>query len=431
MCRILYLRALFFLKDKAKMNIKDLTCGLDFGTSNSIISLTDKATRKEVFSYSTSSILYFPDTNEMKYYVGKEAHNKYIEEEMTGRLLKSVKTLLRQDKFLSTWISGKRMTPDQLVTCIIRHLKEKAEAFTDTEITDVILGRPAVFSEDIKQENLAVNRLTLAARNAGFKNIKLQLEPIAAALSYEQQLDHSENVLVADLGGGTSDFTIMNLSPGKIRKEDRKDDIIAHGGVYIGGDLFDSEIMWYKVTPHLGRGAKYQSYDKEIEVPSILYRELKNWERTFMLKESKLRRSMDSYYHLSGNNPRINNVRVLIDNNYVFSLFKRIEQSKINLSDGKETTIDFEKDAISIHEPFTPSEFATIIERHTNEIEQYLRKMLETAKYKAEDIDSVFITGGSSLVIPVREILYRIFGEDKIRTGNTFNSVAYGLSLSY
>ena len=413
------------------MNIKDLTCGLDFGTSNSIISLTDKATRKEVFSYSTSSILYFPDTNEMKYYVGKEAHNKYIEEEMTGRLLKSVKTLLRQDKFLSTWISGKRMTPDQLVTCIIRHLKEKAEAFTGTEITDVILGRPAVFSEDIKQENLAVNRLTLAARNAGFKNIKLQLEPIAAALSYEQQLDHSENVLVADLGGGTPDFTIMNLSPGKIRKEDRKDDIIAHGGVYIGGDLFDSEIMWYKVTPHLGRGAKYQSYDKEIEVPSILYRELKNWERTFMLKESKLRRSMDSYYHLSGNNPRINNVRVLIDNNYVFSLFKRIEQSKINLSDGKETTIDFEKDAISIHEPFTPSEFATIIERHTNEIEQYLRKMLETAKYKAEDINSVFITGGSSLVIPVREIFYRIFGEDKIRTGNTFNSVAYGLSLSY
>ncbi len=394
------------------MNINELTCGLDFGTSNSIISLTDKATRKEVFSYSESSILYFPDTNEMKYYVGKEAQDKYIEEEMTGRLLKSVKTLLRQDKFLSTWIFGKRMTPDQLVTCIIRHLKEKAEAFAGAEITDVILGRPAVFSEDPKQETLAVNRLTLAARNAGFRNIKLQLEPIAAALSYEQRLDHSENVLVADLGGGTSDFTIMNLSPDKIRKEDRKDDIIAHGGVYIGGDLFDSEIMWYKVTPHLGRGVKYQSYDKEIEIPSILYRELKNWERTFMLKESKLRRSMDNYY-------------------YVFSLFKGIEQSKINLSTGEDTTIDFEKETIHIHEPFTPGEFATIIERHTTEIERYILKILDTAQYNAADIDSVFITGGSSLVIPVREILYRIFGKDKIRTGNTFNSVAYGLSLSY
>ena len=351
------------------MNINELTCGLDFGTSNSIISLTDKATRKEVFSYSESSILYFPDTNEMKYYVGKEAQDKYIEEEMTGRLLKSVKTLLRQDKFLSTWIFGKRMTPDQLVTCIIRHLKEKAEAFAGAEITDVILGRPAVFSEDPKHD--------------------------------------------------------------KIRKEDRKDDIIAHGGVYIGGDLFDSEIMWYKVTPHLGRGVKYQSYDKEIEIPSILYRELKNWERTFMLKESKLRRSMDNYYHLSGNNPKIDNARVLIDNNYVFSLFKGIEQSKINLSTGEDTTIDFEKETIHIHEPFTPGEFATIIERHTTEIERYILKILDTAQYNAADIDSVFITGGSSLVIPVREILYRIFGKDKIRTGNTFNSVAYGLSLSY
>lgn len=413
------------------MNMNDLTCGLDFGTSNSIISLTDKTSQKEVFSYSASSILYFPDTNEMTWYVGKEAHDKYIEEEMTGRLLKSVKTLLRQDKFLSTWIFGKRMTPDQLVTCIIGHLKEKAEAFAGSEITDVILGRPAIFSEDPKQEKLAVARLTQAARNAGFKNIKLQLEPIAAALSYEQRLDHSEKVLVADLGGGTSDFTIMSLSPDKVRKEDRKDDIIAHGGVYIGGDLFDSEIMWYKVTPHLGRGAKYQSYDKEIEVPTILYRELKNWERSFMLKESKLRHSMDSYYHLSGNNPKIDNVRVLIDNNYVFSLFKSIEQAKINLSGGGSTMIDFEKETISIHEPFAPAEFATIIERYTTEIEQYICRLLETACYTPADIDSVFITGGSSLVLPVREILYRLFGKDKIRTGNTFNSVAYGLSLSY
>lgn len=178
--RILYLCCPIFIKQKAKMNMNELTCGLDFGTSNSIISLTDKSTQKEVFSYSASSILYFPDTNEMTWYVGKEAHDKYIEEEMTGRLLKSVKTLLRQDKFLSTWIFGKRMTPDQLVTCIIRHLKEKAEAFTGTEITDVVLGRPAIFSEDPKQENLAVSRLTLAARNAGFRSIKLQLEPIAA-----------------------------------------------------------------------------------------------------------------------------------------------------------------------------------------------------------------------------------------------------------
>lgn len=412
------------------MDVNELTCGLDFGTSNSIISLTDKETRKEVFSYSESSILYFPETNDMVYYVGKEAHNKYIEEEMKGRLLKSVKTLLSQDKFLSTNIYGKRLTPDQLVTCIIHHLKKKAEEFAGAEITDVVLGRPAIFSEDLKKEDIAVKRLILAAQNAGFKNIKLQLEPIAAAFSYEQSLKHSENVLVADFGGGTSDFTIMKLSPDKIHKQDRKEDIIAHGGVYIGGDLFDSEIMWYKITPHLGRGVKYQSYDKEIEVPSILYRELRNWEKTFMLKESKLRRSMDNYYNLSGNNPRIDNLRVLIDNNYVFSLFKKIEQAKIDISNWDESAIEFIKESINIHEPFKPAEFETIIVKYTTEIELYIVNLLHSVGYKAENIDSVFITGGSSLVVPIRNILYKLFGKEKIRLGDTFNSVAFGLSLS-
>lgn len=412
------------------MNVNELTCGLDFGTSNSILSLTDKKTRKEVFSYSDSSILYFPETNDMVYYVGKEAHDKYIEEEMKGRLLKSVKTLLRQDKFLHTWVCGKKLTPDQLATCIIRYLKDKAEAFVGAEITDVVLGRPAIFSDDAIKENTAVNRLILAAQNAGFKNIKLQLEPIAAAFSYEQSLTHSENVLVADFGGGTSDFTIMNLSPDKIHKQNRTDDIIAHGGVYIGGDLFDSEVMWYKVTPHLGRGVKYQSYDKEVEVPNILYRELRNWEKTFLLKESKLRRSMDNYYVFSGNNPRIDNVRVLIDNNYVFSLFKKIEQAKIDLSDSRQAKIEFSKESIHILEPFDSTEFENMIEKYTSEIEQYILNLLLSAGYSADKIDSVFITGGSSLVIPVRNILYKIFGKEKIRQGDTFNSVAYGLSLS-
>ena len=197
----------------------------------------------------------------------------------------------------------------------------------------MILGRPAVFSEDPKQETLAVNRLTLAARNAGFRNIKLQLEPIAAALSYEQRLDHSENVLVADLGGGTSDFTIMNLSPDKIRKEDRKDDIIAHGGVYIGGDLFRFGNHVVQSDSPSGWGVKYQSYDKEIEIPSILPR-TENWERTFMLKEANCAVRWITTT-ISGNNPKIDNVRVLIDNNYVFSCSKESSNQNKPLDRGR------------------------------------------------------------------------------------------------
>lgn len=407
-----------------------LACGLDFGTSNSVISLTDVQTRKEVFTYATGSILYFPYADLNTCYVGKEAQEKYVEDGMTGRLLKSVKSLLRQDNFLFTWIWGKKVTPDQLVTYIICHLKEKAEAFTGYPLTDVVLGRPAVFSEDPRKEKIAVDRLLLAARNAGFTKIRLQPEPIAAAFAYEQTLTKAENVLVADFGGGTSDFTIIRLSPEKARNTQREEDIIAHGGVYIGGDLFDSEIMWHKVTPHLGRGVLYQSYDKQLEVPSTLYRELRNWERSFLLKDSKARRAMDNFYVFSGNNPRIDNVRILVDNNYVYSLFKKIEQAKIELSTVPATAIRYSKQAINIDEPFRFEEFEKIIGQHTLEMETYIKRLLETSGYEASQIDSVFMTGGSSLALPVRNILCRLFGEDKLRGGDTFHSVAHGLSLS-
>ena len=408
-----------------------IACGLDFGTSNSVISLTDFQSGKELFTYAASSILYFPEGSVDTCYVGKEAQDRYVKDDMTGRLLKSVKTLLRQDDFLFTWIAGRKVTPDQLVTYIIRHLKEKAEEFIGIPLTNVTLGRPAIFSKDTKKENVAVKRLLLAAQNAGFTNIRLQLEPIAAAFAYEQTLSKAENILVADFGGGTSDFTIVRLAPDKIGRQHREDDIIAHGGLYIGGDLFDSEIMWHKVTPHLGRGVLYQSYDKEIEIPNNLYRELRNWERSFLLKDSKSRRAMDKYYVFSGNNPRIENVRTLIDNNYVYYLFKKIEQAKIDLSTLSETNIHFSKLPQHIDEPFHIEEFGNIINKHIIELKQYLLDLLLQSGYDTSQIDSVFLTGGSSLALPVKNILAEIFGKDKLCQGDTFHSVAYGLSLSH
>ncbi|MEG1615823.1 MAG: Hsp70 family protein [Bacteroidales bacterium] len=407
-----------------------ISCGLDFGTSNSVISLTDKATCKEIFSYSANSILYFPEGNDFDCFVGKEAQEKYVEEGMRGRLLKSVKTLLRQDNFLYTWIGGRKVTPDQLVTYIISHLKAKAEEFCGKEITEVVLGRPAVFSEDPQKEKIAVDRLLLAARNAGFRDITLQLEPIAAAFAYESTLDHPQNVLVADFGGGTSDFTIIHLSPEKVGLSNREEDILGHDGVYIGGDLFDSEIMWHKITPHLGRGVMYKDYNKEVAIPTTLFWDLRNWEKSFLLKNSKNRRMMDKFYVFSGNNARIDNVRRLIDHNYVYSLFKIIEQAKIELSKQPESEINFDKLAVEIHDTFRYEEFEEMITKHMSDIERCILQLLHTVGYDASQIDSVFLTGGSSLALPVQKLLGSIFGEGKIQQGNTFNSVAQGLSLS-
>lgn len=409
----------------------NLSCGLDFGTSNSVISLTNVETREEVFTYSLQSILYFPEANSNMCYVGKDAEQLYVEEGMRGRLLKSVKTLLKQDKFLFTWIGGRRVTPDQLATYIIAKLKEKAEAFTGFPIEKVVLGRPAVFSEKKEEEETAVKRLILAGKNAGFKEIHLQLEPIAAALSYEKTLKKKETVLVADFGGGTSDFTIIRLSPEKSGKKDRQKDILAHGGLYIGGDNFDSEIMWHKVTPLLGRGVCYKSYDKMLEVPNTLYRELRNWERSFLLKESKARRQMDKFYIFADQNPRINNVRVLIDNNYVYSLFKEIERSKIKLSKEDAAVIKFFKENLDLEEEMKFDEYEKIISKHIADIESYVKGMMSEAGFSIDDIDSVYLTGGTSLSKSIRTIFYDLFGKDRVNEEDTFHSVAHGLSLNY
>lgn len=413
-----------------KIEKRNLSCGLDFGTSNSVISITDLTTQKEIFTYSLQSILYFPKDGENTYFVGKEAEEKYVEEEMEGRLLKSVKTLLKQDKFLFTWINGKKVTPDQMATYIIGKLKEKAEDFLGYPIEKVTLGRPAIFSEKEEEEKTAVKRLLTAAHNAGFKEVCLQLEPIAAALSYEQSLSKDSIVLIADFGGGTSDFTIIRLSPDRAKKRDRSDDVLAHGGLYIGGDIFDSEIMWHKITPLLGRGVTYKSYNKTIEVPNSLYRELKNWERSFLLKDSKARRMMDKYYVFSDRNPNINNVRILIDNNYVYSLFKEIEKTKIQLSTHSQASLQFIKNNLTLETNLLFDEYAQIIQCYTTDIETYVRKLINNSGYTLNNIDSVYLTGGSSLSKPLRELFYKMFHKDCVHTGDIFHSVAYGLSLS-
>lgn len=408
---------------------ENLSCGLDFGTSNSVISITDLTTRKEIYTYSVPSILYFPEATPGICYIGKEAEKKYVEEEMKGRLLKSVKTLLKQDRFLFTWIGGKQITPEQMASYIIRQLKDKAEEFLGFNIDKVVLGRPAIFSENEQEEKTAVTRLLAAAQIAGFKEIQLQLEPIAAALSYEQNLLHEETILVADFGGGTSDFTIIRLSPDKIQKKNRSKDILAHGGLYIGGDLFDSEIMWQQITPLLGRGVEYQSYGKKIEIPHTIYRELRSWERSFLLKESKARRMMDKYYVFSDHNPRVNNVRTLIDRNYVYSLFKEIEKNKIKLTTDEQTLFRFLKPDLNIETSLTYGEYKNIIAQYVDKIRDYIEKMMRDTGFETNNIDAVYLTGGSSLTRPIRELFDDMFSKENIRMGNTFHSVAHGLSL--
>lgn len=168
-----------------------------------------------------------------------------------------------------------------------------------------------------------------------------------------------------------------------------------------------------------------------LEIPNTLFRELRNWERSFLLKESKARRQMDKFYIFSDQNPKIDNVRVLIDNNYVYSLFKEIERSKITLSAENEAIIKFLKENIDLEEGILFNEYESIISKHVKEIEEYVRNMMNESGYSVDDIDAVYLTGGTSLSKPIRSIFYNIFDIDRVNEEDTFHSVAHGLSLNH
>jgi len=194
--------------------VTDITYGVDFGTSNSAIAIMKDGQETVLRGRSKedkteSSNLFFPKWEMDVHYVGDEAITQYIESGMDGRLIQSIKSILPDTLFNFTSIHGKRYEIDDLVSLIIRHLKKKADDSINAEVTKAVFGRPAVFSDNPEEDRTAEQRLRAAALKAGFEEVHFQLEPIAAAFSYELRIDRPEIVLVADLGGGTSDFTII------------------------------------------------------------------------------------------------------------------------------------------------------------------------------------------------------------------------------
>src|ERR1041384_469707 len=274
--------------------------GLDFGTTNSAIAVAEIGKEATLAQFgvggdpttSFRSILYFPpkdrsSTIKAETKAGPEAISSYLEADTKGRLILSIKSYLASRLFTSTQINGRYYTLEDLIAIILRRLRTAVIEDFGVEANSVVLGRPVRFAgaENETDEKLAIDRLRAAAELAGFSEITFELEPVAAAYQYETQLDHDELVLIGDFGGGTSDFTLAQLGPG--RKHEGHSPVIGTSGVPIAGDTFDSRIMMRLVAPKLGLGSHYVSLGKELPVPVWLYSQLSSWHRTFFLKDPK------------------------------------------------------------------------------------------------------------------------------------------------
>lgn len=403
--------------------------GIDFGTSNSVLAVFDPSKLEIVIVLSEASLIYFEDRDTI--HIGKDAIQRYIDNNMAGRLLKSVKTLLPQSSFTFTYILGKKYTAEDLVRLILTFLKRQADEATGEDVTEVVLGRPVVFSEDPVKDKLAEKRLYNAARQAGFEKIWFQYEPIAAGFLYEQSVKEQELVLIGDFGGGTSDFTLMKLKKDKVNQKDRRSDIVKTGGIHIGGDDFDASIMWNKLVKHFGYGLQYESYGKMLDLPVHIYRTLCEWDQMGFLKDNRIRRQLDGFYFSTGNNPALKSLMTYIDYNLGFSLFQSIEKVKIELSAEESSRLYFDKQGIAIEERIELNDFNAFTKKELDKIESFLIDFLSEAKIEPQEIGNVFLTGGTSSLGSVVNLFKNTFSSEKINRGDNFSSVAQGLALSY
>ena len=418
--------------------------GLDFGTTNSAIAVAEPGegamlahfTDGNKTTTSFRSVLYFPAINKghargsVRTIAGPEAINSYVESDTKGRLVVSIKSYLASELFTSTSIYGRSYTLEDLISIIIKNLRNGVIEQFGFPATKAVVGRPVHFAGDTGKsgETLALTRLKSALELAGFEEVFFELEPIAAAYQYERELDHDELVLIGDFGGGTSDFTLMNLGPG--RRETSNLGVLGTDGVAIAGDAFDSTIMMHVVAPMLGLGSSYRSLGKELSVPVWIYSQLASWHQMSFLKDPHTMNVLRQVKAQAVEREKIEALINIISDNLGYSLYRAVERTKLELSEDSETSFLFQEDRVRIEDNVRRSDFESWIQIYLDRIAACVERLLAACNVTARDVDTVFLTGGSSLVPAVRHLFESKFGTNRLRSGEELTTVARGLALA-
>ncbi|MFA7405385.1 MAG: Hsp70 family protein [Pelobacteraceae bacterium] len=413
--------------------------GIDFGTTNSALSVYRNGTVEVVAVDGNDgtgelmrSVLYFNEEHEI--YAGNEAIRQYVGDGAAGRFMQSIKTFLPNTSFESTEVFGKRYGIDDLVAIILRKIKARGEAHVGCAVESVVLGRPVVFSTDAAKDAVAEQRLAKAARKAGFKHIWFQYEPVAAALAFEESLQAGQEriVFIGDFGGGTSDFSVIRVKGGAFARSDRRSDVLSLGGVYIAGDKFDSQIMWDKVAYHFGRYARYKTMGKDewVNIPKSIIYTLCQWHRIPLLRARKTRELIRVIKGTTDARRAIEHLENIIHDNFGFFLFQAIEKAKCELSGQDQTVVHFTERDLLINEELGKGEFETLNADNFQQIAVCIDEVIARSGLLPAQIDTVFLTGGTSRIPHIQTLFAERFGRDKLEQRDAFTSVVHGLGSS-
>lgn len=420
-----------------------LFVGVDFGTTNSAIALAGRDGPAVIAPFSTNegpastmrSVLAFEDgrggrSERTAPLVGHRAIEAYLDGDDRCRLLQSFKSYLTSRAFTGTTIFGAAYALEDLIALVVAALRRHAAETAAEPVRRVVAGRPVRFvAEDgAAEDDFATSRLRDAFGRAGIDEVVFEYEPIAAACHYESRLDRDETVLVADFGGGTSDFCLIRLGPGRARLSRPEDAILGTEGVGVAGDAFDRRIVQHAVGEPLGRGASFDSGGKTLSVPTWVYGKLERWHHIGFLNTPSTLRLLRDLERKVDQPERLGRLLALIEHNLGFHLYRAVEQVKRGLSDAEQALFLFDHDPVRIERGITRGEFEGWIAPELEAVETCVDALLARTGVGAVAVDRVFLTGGSSLVPAVRAIFARRFGAEKLSAGGEFVSVASGLA---
>lgn len=409
------------------------SCGLDFGTSNSTLAISRDSKASLIALNPPSPILksaIFFDSEVKEHFIGQYGIDRYLEGGK-GRLMLSLKSILGST-LLNEKIAvcGEWITYRDIIGLVIKYIKTTAEKQLNSALTHVVLGRPVRYHDtsDVR-DKLAQDTMELILKEQGFKEVQFQFEPIAAALDYESTIQGEQLAFIIDLGGGTSDFTIIKLN-NKNKSLNRKNDILANVGIHIGGTNFDKDLSLHSIMPLLGKGSHILGVNgTRLEMPVSLYYDLTSWHLLNNLYSIKNINIMKDLYLVSEQKDLVHRAIYVLRKHLGHYLLQAAENSKIRLSSSLSDTIDISKVEDNLQVFVSRHNFEDHCHHLIHQLQKTIQATLTTAGIHANQIDSVFLTGGTTLIPAVHQMITTIFPNSQLVKGDIYGSVGKGLAI--
>lgn len=405
---------------------------IDFGTSNSLLSHVAADGKITPVPLENSqnvlrSLLYTSEKN--VWHFGQEAIKEYVSTDGEGRFFRSVKKFLPEINYTGTTVHNKTMNISEIVAVFLGEMRRRANAFIGEDVKKVVLGRPAMYSLDKAEDQLAENRMRKAAELAGFSEILFCPEPIAAGLDYNGQIKDEKIILIADFGGGTSDFTLMRVHKGKYSQ----DDILGLSGIFRAGDALDGVMMKDFIAPHFGSRFEYKipggnnvlTFPRQLLVkicsPAHIthLRERDTWEFLQHIKKFALTKEGDQQMH---------QLFTLVECQLGFPIFDVIEKTKVKLGSQHEVMFSYQYPGIDIEELITSEAYDRSLMPTIDEIMSSMKEVFQQSGLSPEAVSQVCLTGGTSQLPLMKTKLAQLFGEEKLGQFNVYESVVNGLA---